>query len=260
MPGSPLSSRREGSLILCYHGVSEGWPSEAAIAPAALRRQLAHLLGRGYRALTLSAAIADPEPGKTLVVTFDDAHRSVAELAFPILTSLGVPATLFVPTDFADEQELMTWSTLGRWVGTEHEAELRCMGWDRIRELAGAGWEIGSHTCTHPDLTAISPAEAEGELRRSREECEARLQRACGSLAYPFGRCDAGVAELARSAGYGQAVTLGSRAFEPLRFEPLELSRIGVYRSTGWAHFVLATSRATRRFRASRAYRRLAPP
>ena len=194
------------------------------------------------------------------MVTFDDAHRSVWALAFPILARFGVPATLFVPTEFADGQELMTWSALERWVGTEHEDELRCMGWDRIREVAAAGWEIGSHTCTHQDLTEISPAEAEAELRRSREECEARLQTSCGSLAYPFGRWDVEVASLAGSAGYLQAVTLGSSAFEPLRFErPLELSRIGVYRSTGWGHFVLATSPATRRIRALRPYRRFVP-
>ena len=67
------------------------------------------------------------------------------------------------------------------------------------------------------------------------------------------------VTALARSAGYGQAVTLGSGDREPMRLNRvLELPRIGVYRSTGWRHFLLATSQPARRLRAARLYRRLA--
>lgn len=187
------------------------------------------------------------------MVTFDDAYASVLERGFPILRGLEVPATLFVPTDYASGVELMTWSTLGRWVGTEHEAELRCMGWGEIRKLAGAGWEIGSHTCSHPDLLEIDGPQAESELRRSREACEARLQRPCHSLAYPFGRYDPDVIGLAGTTGYREAVTLEARTLEPLGARGLlELPRVGVYRSTGWAHFVFATSRLARRLRSRR--------
>ncbi len=108
-------------LILCYHAVSEAWPNVGAIDPAVLERQVAYLIRRGYRPETLSAALAAEHGEPSLVVTFDDAFRSVLEHGLPLLRRLGVPATLFVPTDFAAEAAPMTWSTLGRWLGTEHE-------------------------------------------------------------------------------------------------------------------------------------------
>lgn len=246
-------------VILCYHAVSDTWPNVAVIEPGVLDRQVRYLLTRRYRPLTLSAALDAPAEERTFVVTFDDAFHSVIERALPVLEGLGVPATLFVPTDFATEAAPMTWSTLRQWVGTQYEPELRCMSWDDIRRLADAGWEIGSHTCSHPDLTAVDREWAMTELSRSRALCEAEVQRSCVSLAYPFGAHDGVVVELARDAGYERAVTLGTRLLGPrFRERPLALSREGVYRTTGWLQFLAATSATLGNVRGSRIYRRLA--
>lgn len=237
-------------LILCYHAISESWPNVGAVAPRALRRQLAGLLRRGYAPRTLSAALREPPGQKTLVVSFDDAFRSVFGAGRAVLDQLGIPGTLFVPTDFASVAAPMTWSTLGRWVGTVHEPELRCMSWDEVRELAGAGWEIGSHTCSHPDLTAIGPERAAAELTGSRQICEEQLQRPCRSLAYPFGARDARVVGLAGEAGYEHAVTLGERLLGPLcTDDPLQLSRDGVYRGTNGLQLSLIAWSPLRRLR-----------
>lgn len=251
-----MSARPRDLLILCYHAVSGSWPSVGAIDPASLERQVAYLLRRGYRPETLSGALAAEHGEPSLVVTFDDAFRSVLERGLPVLRSLGVPATLFVPTDFAAEATLMTWSTLGRWVGTEHEQELRCMSWQEVRRVAAEGWEIGSHTCSHPRLPGLSEAEANDELSRSRLVCEEQLQRPCASLAYPFGLYDTDTVRRSAGAGYESAVTLGERLLGPRQRGALELSREGIYRETGWGHFRLATSRPLGRLRGTRVYAR----
>jgi peptidoglycan/xylan/chitin deacetylase (PgdA/CDA1 family) len=244
--------------ILCYHAVSDDWANVGAIGCSALERQVGHLLGRGYRPRTLSDAFASQ--GRSLVVTFDDAFLSVLERAFPLLESLGVPATLFVPTDYVTERRPLTWSSLGQWVGTAHEAELRSMSWADVRLLAAAGWEIGAHTCSHPDLTAIGRERAAEELVRSRAACEEALQRPCTTIAYPFGAHDDDVVDLTRDAGYELAVTLGTRLLGPrVRTDPLRLSREGIYRETGWPQFLAATSPSLGRLRASRPFRRFAP-
>jgi peptidoglycan/xylan/chitin deacetylase (PgdA/CDA1 family) len=243
-------------LILCYHAVSGSWPAVGAVEPDALERQVRHLLRRRYRPLTLSAALAADPGERRLVVTFDDAFGSVLERGLPVLERLGAPATLFVPTDFAAEAAPMTWSTLGKWVGTAHESELRCMSWDDVRRLATAGWEIGSHTCSHPRLTSLGQPAVADELLRSRQACEEEIQRRCATLAYPFGLHDRSTVEAAGEAGYASAVTLGERLLAPRQLErPLELSREGVYRTTRWPHFLAATSPALGRARRSRAYR-----
>jgi peptidoglycan/xylan/chitin deacetylase (PgdA/CDA1 family) len=246
-------------LILCYHAVSGSWPNAGAIDPAVLEHQVAYLLRRGYRPETLSAALAAEHGQRSLVVSFDDAFSSVLERGLPVLRRLGVPATLFVPTDFAAEAAPMTWSTLARWLGTEHERELRCMSWQEVRQVAAEGWEVGSHTCSHPKLTALGPQAARAELLRSRQVCEEQLQRACPTLAYPFGLYDEGILRLSAEAGYESAVTLGERLLGPRQRRcTLELSREGIYRGTRWPHFLLATSPALGRLRGARIYRHFA--
>jgi peptidoglycan/xylan/chitin deacetylase (PgdA/CDA1 family) len=247
------------ALILCYHAVSEDWPNVAAIEAAVLERQIRHLVGHGYRPRTLSAAFAERDE-RSLVVTFDDAFLSVLERGFPLLDRLGVPGTLFVPTDYVAAGEPLRWSSLSDWLGTPHEDELRPMSWDGVRKLAAAGWEIGAHTCSHPRLTELGTEEARTELRGSQAACEEALQQPCPTLAYPFGAYDDAVVHLTREAGYDLAVTLGERLLEPrIRDDRLRLSREGIYRGTTWTQFRLATSSLLGRLRSTRAFRRVSP-
>ncbi|MFI5025412.1 MAG: polysaccharide deacetylase family protein [Solirubrobacterales bacterium] len=242
-------------LVLCYHAVSDTWPSPAAISPSALHAQLRYLLRLGYRPLTLSAALGEARPRRAMVVTFDDAYTSIPESGLPVLERLGVPATVFVPTDAAAEAGQMAWSELAQWVGGEHEHELRCMSWDELRGLAGQGWEVGSHTCSHPHLTEAGEERLADELWLSRAACENELQQPCTTLAYPFGSYDAAVMDAAAAAGYRAAVTLDERIAAPLRGRgPLEVPREAIYRATGWPVFAAKTSRLVRRIRVSRPY------
>ena len=43
-------------------------------------------------------------------MTFDDAFGSVLDLAYPILSELDVPGTVFAPTVFPDEDRALAWS------------------------------------------------------------------------------------------------------------------------------------------------------
>ena len=91
---------------------------------AAARTRVGTLLSRGYRATTFTRAVLDPPSLRTLAVTFDDAYRSVLELARPVLDELGVVASVYVPTDFAGQATPMTWPGIDMWLGGPHEHEL----------------------------------------------------------------------------------------------------------------------------------------
>jgi peptidoglycan/xylan/chitin deacetylase (PgdA/CDA1 family) len=243
-------------LILCYHAVSPAWHSFLAVDPARLREQVGLLLDRGYRPMTLSDAVAQPG-GKRLVVTFDDGYRSILQRGLPVLRELGVPATAFIQTDLADEG--------GRFAALPEEempddpAELDTMSWAEVRELDAAGWEIGSHTRSHPHLEQIPRERAAAELRESRQRCEEELQHECRTIAYPFGTYDSGVMELAAEAGYTAAVTLENRMFEPIVNRTLlDLPREGVFNQTRMPKFRANTSPAIRRLRLSPLYARVA--
>lgn len=227
-------------LVLCYHGVSPSWPAATTVAPAALAAQLRWLLDEGWRPATLRGALTAPGPGRTFAVTFDDAHRSVHELAFPAMDALGVPGTVFVPTDYAGTDRRMGWAGYDEWLGTEHEGELACMSWEALREVAARGWEIGSHTCSHPRLSAVADDDLRRELAESRAICEDRTGAACVSLAYPYSDYDDRVVDAARATGYGLAVTVPRSAAAPL---PLQWPRVGVYQGDSVSRLRLRVGR-----------------
>lgn len=250
-------------LILCYHAVSETWPSDFAVSPDALDDQLRRLLRRGYRPLSLSEALRDRRGGKILVVSFDDAFASVFERALPVTAALGVPATIFVPTSYVASPQAMQWSSLDRWAGTPHEEELRCMGWEELRQLVHAGWEVGSHTDTHAKLTELSDAELDAELSESKRRCEEGVGQPCETLAYPFGAYDRRVMERVHAAGYTAAVILdGQIAIPPGSLvrparprQMYGLLREGVYRHDSGLRLAAKTSPLARQIRASRPFR-----
>lgn len=231
-------------LVLCYHAVSDAWPSELAVRPDDLRRQIARLLERGFEATTFSEAVLRAPARKTLAVTFDDGYASMHSHALPVLSELGVPATLFVPSGFVGTGQPMRWPGIDHWVGTEHERELRPLDWLQLGDLAEAGWEVGSHTVTHPRLTRLDEPALTRELRSSREEIERRLERRCATLAYPYGDLDERVVVAAADAGYATAAALPDRF--PSRPRPLEWPRLMVGREDGDAAFARRTTRAFR--------------
>ena len=215
-------------LVLCYHAVSERWPAALSVTPKALASQLEFLVGRGYRGTTFSAAVAKPPAKKTFVITFDDSYRSVRALAAPILDRLGLVGTVFVPTSYTGKAEPMCWAGIDHWLDGPFAEELTPMAWGELRELASHGWEIGSHTCTHPRLTKVDDETLERELRVSRAELEQNLEARCRSIAYPYGDHDDRVVRATEAAGYEAAATLPER-FD--RAEPLRRPRVGIYHS-----------------------------
>jgi peptidoglycan/xylan/chitin deacetylase (PgdA/CDA1 family) len=249
------ADRAPSILVLGYHAISKTWPASLAVTPAQFRQQLEWLLARGYRAATLLEALTRKPSSPTLVVTFDDAYASVLELGYPILSSLGVPATVFVVTDFADQGRLLGWPGIEQWSGGEYEPELRGLEWSELEALVQAGWEIGSHTRTHPRLTQCTQAQLEEELRGSREACERALDRPCHLLAYPYGDADSRVVAAAKTTGYSAAV-IDDVTRPRLHAWP----RVGVYRENSMPVFRLKVFPPLRRVQATlgSAERRLA--
>jgi peptidoglycan/xylan/chitin deacetylase (PgdA/CDA1 family) len=188
-------------------------------------------------------------------VTFDDAFDSVRTRAAPILAELGVPATVFVPTDWPG-RATMRWPGIDHWTATPFKHELEPMSWDALRALAACGWEIGSHTCSHPHLPQLDADGIARELTESRAVCERELGRPCRSTAYPFGEADDRVRVAAAHAGYEVAAGLSAAAFASRsRFD---WPRVGVWHGEpGW-RFRLKASPLTARLRATGAVSALA--
>ena len=235
-------------LVLVYHAVSEHWDADTTVTPEQLSQQIRYLIARGYRSVPFERALATPPPGKVLAITFDDAHRSVFEIAYPLLRELGAVATVYAPTDYIGTGEPTGWEGFEAHARGPHAQELVCMDWEQLNALADAGWEIGSHTRSHPHLTQLPDSALHDELFGSRELLEKRLRRPCRTLAYPYGDHDSRVVEAAILAGYRFACTAPVGHALPL---PLRWSRVGAFRSDSFGRFRLLTSQAARGFLAT---------
>jgi peptidoglycan/xylan/chitin deacetylase (PgdA/CDA1 family) len=195
-------------LVLCYHAVSPTWSADLSVTPEAFEQQIRSLAHAGWRFTDFTEALRLPPEHKTVAVTFDDAFLSVKTHAMPVLSALGAPATVFVPTDYITRGAPLAWEGLDHWQDTRDAPELTPMSWDDLGELAEAGWEIGSHTRTHPHLTAVDDETLITELAQSREECAQRLGCLITSVAYPYGDVDDRVVAGARRTGYAAAAAL----------------------------------------------------
>jgi peptidoglycan/xylan/chitin deacetylase (PgdA/CDA1 family) len=122
-----------------------------------------------------------------VLVTIDDGHISVAEVAADILKQHGIGPIISVIT--------------GR-VGQPYY-----MDWRQLRELVTAGFSVQSHTKTHRDLTRLTPDELASELNGSRKAIEDNLGLPVTILTIPMGRVNRAVLAAARAAGYGVIMT-----------------------------------------------------
>jgi len=102
--------RRAAFPILTYHRVNDdGDPFFSALPTAVFERQMRHV-ARNYRVLPLEDLVERLQrgglPRNTLAITFDDGYRDNLTHAAPILSRLGLPATIFLATGFIGTAEV----------------------------------------------------------------------------------------------------------------------------------------------------------
>jgi peptidoglycan/xylan/chitin deacetylase (PgdA/CDA1 family) len=216
------------------------------VSPAQFSKQMALLRSMGYRSTTFSAALLQDRKSDVVAITFDDAYSSVLECAAPVLAAYGFVGTVFVPTGFAGRDTPMRWAGIGQWAGSAHEKELRCLSWRDLSALRQAGWEIGSHSRTHPRLTELDDDALLAELAGSRHECEDRLGAPCRAIAYPYGDVDRRVRAASAAAGYATGAGMDSKEHRVL---DLHWPRVGVFRNDDALRFRIKVARTTRRTR-----------
>lgn len=88
------------------------------------------------------------------------------------------------------------------------------MSWEQARGLARRGFELGSHTVTHPLLSQVDPDQLQREVEQSRATIQANTGARCIAIAYPNGRpadYNAQVLNAVERAGYEWGFTVSGR-------------------------------------------------
>ena len=167
------SFAQDSAVTVVYHRL--GNVSGATTSLQNFENHLAVLSSPKYAVLSLPQIINalrndSALPEYTVAITFDGAHISIYEEAWPRLRALSLPFTVFVATDLIDSD--------GR----------NYMSWDQLRELSSAGANIGSLGSSYGHLAdAENLEEASSDILRSQQRFLQELGGAPELFAYPFG-------------------------------------------------------------------------
>ena len=126
----------------------------------------------------------------SLSITFDDGYTDALTVIAPVLSARQIPFHVFVSS--------------ARMNGTDR----KYLSPAQVVELSSmACVTIGAHGATHRSLTSLSPTELAAELRASKVDLEAVLQKPVTTMSYPFGHVDESVRKAAHDAGFTFAAT-----------------------------------------------------
>lgn len=176
------------AVVFAYVRVGDDARPELSVTLDQFEEHLQELKAGNYNVARLDdvvVALRDgvPLPDRTVVLTFDLAHRASMQLAVPRLEAAGFPYAVFVPPALVD-------------AGGE-----QVMSWDELRDLKARGAVIGLQTISVNDLAHTSldrmQADLDDAIRRYHEEFGSDPQL----FAYPFGEYSLALRDLVRSRG-----------------------------------------------------------
>lgn len=183
-------------LILLYHHIAEN-PSQNPyyVRPEQFEAQMALLWERGYRTISVAQLLMALENGAELpacsfILTFDDGDEDVYTQAYPILQRYGYTATLYLVVNYLDHPGFLSR--------------------EQVQTLLAAGWEIGSHSLHHFDLTQVGDTVLKAEIDDSRTRLEALFGVPVLSFAYPYGKTSFHALRWVKKAGYQAGMGVGS--------------------------------------------------
>ena len=195
--GQPRSARVP---VLMYHYLSippadaNVYRRDLSVSPDLFARHLDAIQAAGYTTISLYQLLAylwqgAPLPDKAVVITFDDGYRDNYENAFPLLRERGMIATIFVLTDFIDEErpEYLTW--------------------EMAREMLAAGLSIESHGRNHVSLKNQNRDYLVWQALGSLETIEFELGVRPRFVSYPAGEFDDETISVVSSANYWAGFT-----------------------------------------------------
>ncbi len=207
--------------ILLYHHISDaGMGNRYYITPDVFRSQLQALRDWGYTSITVSALVnvlvnGGELPARPVVITFDDGNVDVYQYAFPIMHEMGFVGTFYI-------------------VGNRLQSRYYVTA-EQLQEMVNDGWEIGSHSMSHIDLT-LDHSVINYEVAQSRATLEEAIGQPVNTFAYPYGVIDEFVTSKVSEYGYIAGMGLGS-SWKHTMGTLYYLSRIEIQSSYGMAKF-----------------------
>jgi peptidoglycan/xylan/chitin deacetylase (PgdA/CDA1 family) len=224
--------------VLMYHSITEHVNNEKhnkwRVKPKDFEKQMHWFYKNGWISYTISElSKLKTIPLKSFVITFDDGFEDNYINAFPILKKYNFKATIYlVPTQSSNHWEKDNTSELSNLLNKS-----------QIKEMQSSNLiEFGSHTLSHVNLCTIPYEQLEKELIDSKLEVENIIKQECEAFAYPYGKFDDKIVEVAKKAGYTTATVVKRGLFEKEN-DTFIIKRIGILGTESFFDFLLKISR-----------------
>ncbi|MBK9928162.1 MAG: polysaccharide deacetylase family protein [Anaerolineales bacterium] len=185
--------------VILYHRIDiSPIDSRYYVRPEKFEAQMKLLHDWGYTSITTSMLIEAINNGASLpprpfLLTIDDGNLDNYTNAFPIMQKYGFTGVLYL---------------VGNYIGAQGYMDV-----DQILEMHNAGWEVGSHSMNHLDLTKLEPDALRYEIVESRAFLEDKLGVPVLTFAYPFGLYNDAAIDYIKFAGYIGA--MGASGYSP---------------------------------------------
>ena len=169
-----------GLLILEFHCISNPPENsehpELYIAPERFAEMMNQMKSLGLVGISFADAINELGEGEFdlshIVLTFDDGHDDNLQVARN-LQSFGWNASFYI---------------ISGKVGKRYpNKSFFYLGWDELREMSEMGFEMGSHTVNHIDLSMASPSRVDYEIKQSIKDIEENLGTSVRTFSIPKG-------------------------------------------------------------------------
>lgn len=252
--------------VLAYHGIED---------PERFGQHLDRIR-RAAHAVTLAEAVdafeaRRPLPRRAVLITFDDGHRSVFDVAMPMLRERGLPAVAFVVAGLIGSDEPFWWSEVidlishgGTVAGLPSRSpedlvralkrvpdeqrvaaivELRStstgpslrtpqLSVEELRTLESAGIAIGNHTWSHPCLPRCSAEVRHREIEAAHDALVEMIGHHPEVFAYPYGDHDRAASSTLHELGYRAAFLFDHQLSSHRPTDPFAVSRLRVNSTT----------------------------
>ena len=211
-------------IVLQYHNVTPHFKVAGTwVTPRQFYFHLKEITDMGFHYLN-PHEIIKPTVNHRVLITFDDAFEDVYRYAFPLMERMGFRGIIFVVADSIGKYN--TWdATFGR--PSKH------MNKDQLKDLISAGWALGSHSLSHPDLTMVPKEILLREVGDSKKKLEDMFGVEVPYFSYPYGKYNMEVIEAVRSSGYmyGFCSKPWVRIFDPMTVPRQSIYLIDIFLS-----------------------------
>lgn len=225
--------------VLMYHRILKERPDRLTnwhyVTVEDFKKQMKIIQKLGYTTITfydyklyLEGELTLPK--RPIIITFDDGYSDIFENAIPVLQEMNMTAVIFAMGN--RELKKFYWDT------DEDNVVSLLASNEQLRSASQNGFEIGSHSMNHIDLSTITNEDAYDEITRSKRRIESVIGETVHTFAYPYGSVNERIRNIVKETSYSFAcgVFTGPPHFDGDRYD---FRRISIKQNTGIIRFLL---------------------